>query len=334
MMRSSKPKIDPAAALATELDAARHHCALFNLRDLVSIQITGKDAKDLLHRLTMNEIRKLQPGEIVVNVFTDAKGRVREAFFHLQRQDCIELISFPGRAEAVLSWLDRYTFIEQIRCRDETAGIHFFLLTGQEALQVLALDTPPSALQSVTIHGAEIEIVQVGGLLPNGLLLRVRADEAPAVREALLASNTCLAASEQAFHALRIDQGIPWFGTEIVPGEVNPYEAGLKAFISYTKGCYIGQEVIARLDTYDKVKHEFARLHCQGYLESAPPLPILAGGKEAGVLSSFVQWPDTPGRGIALGRIRRKVLQEQERLVVLDNGREVEITVVSSTFTS
>ena len=107
----------------------------------------------------------------------------------------------------------------------------------------------------------------------------------------------------ETFDMIRIEQGIPFYGKEITD-QVNPLEAGLNRFVSFTKGCYIGQEVIARLDTYAKLQKKLIGIIFDPLTKSVPSIgKILMEGKEVGFTSSHT-WSMGLHKHIALGYVR------------------------------
>jgi folate-binding protein YgfZ len=117
--------------------------------------------------------------------------------------------------------------------------------------------------------------------------------------------------SPQEYEELRVSEGIPAFPNEL--NELrNPLEAGLRSLVSWTKGCYVGQEVIARLDTYKKVQQRLVTFD----LEALPPeLPstVYAGYSECGELTS-ASWSSARERNCGLGFVRYDVLSGQDDL--------------------
>ena len=126
-----------------------------------------------------------------------------------------------------------------------------------------------------------------------------------------------------AYNALRIEAGQPLYGLELSE-DVNPLEAGLKSAISFAKGCYTGQEVIARLDTYQKLKQTLVRLELSRLPAGALPLPLESGGAEIGKLTSAARLPDGQVQG--LGYVRMKSFQPGAVATVLAAGQTIEAT--------
>ena len=322
------PQIESFGSWEAEYQAAKQKTAVFDLSGLNVIRLQGKDHADFLHRMSMNEIRRLKPGQLVVNAFADAKGKIVDAVFMLKREDSIDLITGPGRGQPLTEWLDRFIFIEEITITDMTDHWVPLLLCGRLPEGLAGLEIEPMTMARTAIQGTEFEVCRVDHLLPRGLLMLVPAQRATECMTFLVeqtGENRVVPAGAQAFHALRIEQGIPMHGFEI-DGDSNPYECGLKAFISYDKGCYVGQEVIARLDTYDKIKHEYTGLHIES--DEIPPVPsnITTGHQEAGVLTSVTALPGEKGF-VGIGRIRRKFLDGQVEFKLQWNHHTARVTL-------
>lgn len=329
----SFPKIAHFGDAVREFRAAKERCALFDLTGLGILQVTGKDARDLLHRMTMNEMRHMQTGEVLVNALTNAKGKLVDAFFQIKREEGYQLITSHGQSEAVAAWLDRYIFVEKVTCEDFTDGFALFVLTGKSASHIAGIAEQQAPLSETNIAGTTVECLPVASLCPQGILLIVEKQNALPVYKALAEEKQCMPAGAHCFDMLRVEQGVPLFGHEFAAEDTNPYEAGLSEFVDYEKGCYVGQEVIARLDTYDKVKYEYSTLAMRGPALATVPAPILDGDKKVGVLTTSVPDHQNDGHSFALARIRRKALQEKNVFTVSSGEKSFEAKVLSSTLT-
>ncbi len=312
----SEPVILEFSGRAQEYDAAQKSAAFFVLDDLQTVSVAGKDAADLLHRLTMNEMRRLNPGDSVINAFPDANGRLAAVFLLKKNEAGFELI-VPGRkGKVVADWIEKYTFIEEVTC-ELKPDVDYFLLVGPESEAVLGMSIAENHFDRLDVNGISAQAGGVEGLFPRGVLLQVAREESTAFAQALVSSDrgpTVQAAGWQAYQLLRVEACVPEVGAEITPRQ-NPYEAGLQRFISYTKGCFTGQEVIARLDTYDKVKYTYTGLRLETREVPELPAPVYAGEMEVGEVTSAVL-ARAGDEVLALGRIRKKFLDEQSGYTV------------------
>lgn len=304
------PPVD--ATIAQEYWAGRRAIALADRSALGRIEMAGADALDLLHRLSTQDLNHLTAGQGAGTVLTTEKGRIIDALavHHLGAR--LLVVTSAGNQSRVLAWIERYTFTEDSAAADVTAstGLLAFLgpraeqfaerLAGQSLASLPAFHHVPAAIGNSTVTLARA--MEPGG---GFRILVPERRQLGSIHAALLEAGADLgvrAIAEAAYDMLRVEAGLPAFGREISE-QYNPLEAGLAPFISWTKGCYIGQEVVARLDAYDKVQRHLVGL----ILPQGPPPPsgarLLADGKEAGIVTSVAAIPGRD-RPIALGYVR------------------------------
>ena len=275
---------------------------------------TGPDLLDLVHRLSTGDVQGLTEGEGRPTVLTTAKGRIVErlSVHHLGAAGVL-LLCGPGAASKVLAHLARYTFSEALGLTDVTGTTAAHVLFGTEwedAARSAGLPVPPPyGAAAAAIAGADVHVLRTNGFDADGLVVVGPASAGEAIGGALGAAP----ASAEAFEAWRIVRGAPLSGRELTEDH-NPLEAGLLDAVSFTKGCYVGQEVVARLRTYDKVSRRLVRLSLDP--AAPPPRPgarILAEGREVGSITSAAA-------GAALGYVKVRELPAETIRVVLDDG--------------
>jgi folate-binding protein YgfZ len=292
---------DPAA----ELQALSTSAGLVDRTSATRFEHKGKDALDLLHRLTTNDLLSLGQGRAAGTVLTSDKGRVIDALtVAVLAADSLLLLSESEDGGPAAEWIDRYTIIEDAAITDISPRTAQFAVIGPGAVKVLqtaaGVSLEDGSALTAELAGAKCEVVRLDwpGLPRIDVVCSL--DDASQVWGSLRNSGAA-PAGDHAFHTARVMHGIPFPGNEL-SDRVNPLEAGLGRFISFTKGCYIGQEVIARLDSYDKLQRRLARLAANGDLQ--PGDALTASGKKAGEVTSVA--PLTTGRErLALGMVRR-----------------------------
>ena len=292
---------------AAELQAALTGAALHDASYRGCLRAVGADALDLLNRLSTNKVDRLPPGHWAPTTLTTDRGRIVDVLRVLHTAEAgALLLTSPGRQPAVIEWLDKYTIMEDLEVRDVSGETAQLLLTGPAAAQLLELPpdapgvadgSPPAPGMTQPFYTGEalgspaLLLPHPVGELPGWLLLCC-AEEAGAFRQAALGRGA-VALGDAAWEALRVRQGLPAFGSEL--GEpFNPLETGLIGAIDFTKGCYIGQEVIARLDSYHKVQRYLARLRFSADAEAVPGAALLADGATAGSITSVAELPGGP----------------------------------------
>lgn len=315
--------------LAAEYERAHADAAVVDVSHRGKVELTGPDAPSFLHNLSTNDVINLPLGAGCEAFFTTAKAKaVAYALIYHVRiagdRDALWLDVDPGQAEPLLRHLDHYLIAEQVEMADRTAGFAQLHLAGPNAKAVLerALGQPIPDLgplehmertvgASATCH---IRRHDPFGL--PGYDLVCLAPRAAAVWQTLLDAGAAPAGSD-AYEILRVEAGTPVFGMDI---DENRFvvEVGRPDAISYTKGCYLGQEpIVMARDRAGHVNRSFRGLKLVGGLASSGE-KLVADGKEVGVITSSVQSPRLGP--IALGYVRRGHEQAGTVLDVVSAG--------------
>lgn len=316
---------------ASELGAALGACALADRSDLDRLHGTGPDLLDLLHRLSTQDLRGLAPGRGAVTVLTTPKGRIVERLFvHHLGAAGILLVAGRGGGRRTAEHLQRYTFRERTELRDVSEATCHFALIGPRARQTAAragLPVPQGlGAASLSVQGGEASVVGGDGFSGEGLSVIAPVEAAAMVWRRLLEAVLEAGGSpigDEALEAWRVLRGHPGPRRELTE-EHNPLEAGLWDAVSFTKGCYVGQEVVARLRTYDKVSREILALVLpEGEAAPPPGSTVRVGGLEVGSVTSAVV-PPGGRRPVALAYVKKRdVPKDGTGVTVLVRGREV-----------
>ena len=305
--------IDTAA-----LTALTERAGFTDRSDCGRLWITGADALDLLNRLTTNNLETLPVDTVRSTVLTNGDARVldhlRLAAIDEGVRNGIWCFTSPGRAEAVAEWIDLYTFGEEITVVDESAGRAQLTVAGPLAADVLTgagFPVPPP--DGLLTHGGVVVVASSFGAHPAYDVL-IPLSEAEGAKAAL--SDAAQELDASTFEAYRIAQGVPAYGAEFGAFN-NPLEARLLGSISEDKGCYTGQEVIARLQTYRKVQRLL-----MSFEAGAPAAPGDAleteDGSPAGVVTSAFDTGD--GRTLGLALVAAKHLTAGSSLRIAGGG--------------
>ena len=294
---SAAPPPEAPAPLTVHHDAGRG-----------CLKAVGDDALDLLNRLSTNKVDHLRPGHWAPTVLTTDRGRIVDLLAVVNAGECVWLLTSPGRQQPVIDWLDKYTIMEDLEVADVSADTAIIALAGPGAAAAPGLDggepdyLPGRQYPAPTVNFGGYDAVVVSlplGRLPCQLLL-APADTAPSITAAL-ASAGAVTADAAEWETMRIAAGAPAYGAEM--GEpYNPLEAGLIGAIDFTKGCYIGQEVIARLDSYHRVQKYLAALSFSADSGVSAGASLAHDGRTAGTVTSLYRAPNGQRRG--LGYIR------------------------------
>lgn len=237
-----------------EYQAGRAGAVLFDATDRESVRVTGAEAGTFLHRLLANDARALEVGASQRGLLLSAKGKVRFDF-DLARDADGYVVSLPAEgARAFLTALDTYLFAEKVRLSDATA-LHAPLdVAGPRAADVVraatGLDAPatPRRVTNGTFAGAPLAVTSLTVAGSRGWRLDAGPAQAPALWRALVDAGA-RPAGWIARDCLRVEAGAAQPLVD-VDETVYPQEARLEEAFALDKGCYIGQEVVAKIDTY------------------------------------------------------------------------------------
>ncbi len=293
---------------ATALEAAQSGVALCDRSHWGMIEVSDGDRLRFLHNQSTNDFLSLTPGQGCETVFVTSTARTIDLVTAYILDDAVLLLTHPSSSQRLITWMDRFIFFaDRVQLADLSG--HYAILSlmgihgGAIAQKLGAADLvsqPQGSHQQVQFQGDDIRIAVGSGLATPGFTLIVDGAAAPRLWTQLTDWGA-VPMGERVWEQLRIEQGHPMPDHELTD-DYNPLEAGLWHTVSFTKGCYIGQETIARLDTYNGVKQQLWGIKLNG---SAPPgTPICdADQTKIGQLTSVVT---TPTGIIGLAYIRTK----------------------------
>ncbi len=291
------------------------------------LKITGEDRLRYLHNQSTNDFEKLQPGQGCDTVFVTSTARTLDLATAYVTEDAVLVVVSPNRREQLLAWLDRFIFpFDKVELTDVSADLTVFSLIGEQSSTLLSeMTTDAVSLakvgehQLVNIADIPVRIALGSGLANSGYTLIIESDRASVVWSKILELGA-IPFGDRLWENLRIQQGRPVPDHELTE-DYNPLEAGLWGTISFEKGCYIGQETIARLNTYNGVKQKLWGIKLNQ--PAVTNTPITLDGRKVGVLTSY---GNTPLGYFGLGYIRTKA--GGEGLMVTVGEAEGELVAV------
>ena len=273
---STAVSADAAAGYARLRDGAPTWVA----EPVALLWVEGPDAASFLHGLLSNDVASLGPGGSTEALLLDSKGHVQAAMgVHRDAEDALTLVVAPADGDSVAAALDRYHFSEDLE-----------ILGPEEAWALTVAGMPAPAGPSVP------------GVLPG--TVRVVVDDPAAAGAALPGAQAPPAALEMA----RVAAGVARVGVDTGPSTLVQEAALEDRAVSFTKGCYLGQETVARLQFRGKANRALRGVLLDGPAE--PGAPVTAGGREAGRVTSVARTPDLGVIGLAI--LRREVAPGDE----------------------
>jgi folate-binding protein YgfZ len=247
----------------------------------------------------------------------------------LVKESSLTLVTSAGNEERFIQWIDKFCIMEDITLTSVTHEFEMFSLIGPQSHSIMSqlfnMPLPSVGLAEVGGRFGRLAICTNQEFLTSSVDTIVSRDHAKQLWEYLLIETGKEGVKhmhDEAYEAFRISRGIPRFGSELSES-YNPYEAGLRNAISFTKGCYIGQEVIARLDTYQKVQRSLIGLILPSiphYQDQRPT--IRQEGSEIGWLTSVSAVP-IHGKAVGLGIVRKDFATKGTMVSIDDSGNIV-----------
>ncbi len=310
----------------SQYEAAKQVVAVLDISQQGLLTMVGDDALDLLHRLSTQDLASLAVGEGAATILTTDKGRILDSIVVQRYPDHVLLQISPGNQSRVLEWFDKYTIMEDSVASDATSLHGQLLVFGPNAAGTIARSVPVASDLALYHHaqtnmaGVPVSVSRVEAPVGKGFHILMKPGHLEAVRQTLVDTGA-LPINQDTFEVIRVEAGQPGFESEF-DDRFNPHEVGLGDHISYTKGCYIGQEVIARLDTYDKVQRHLRGLRLLTGNPVNVESELLVNGKVIGVVTSTALSPAFGN--IALAFLKKASSGPGTRLTT-DTGTTIEV---------
>jgi len=278
---------------AAAIQAARQGVALVDLSHWGLLKISDDDRLRFLHNQSTNDFQNLKPGQGCDTVFVTSTARTIDLVTAYVTEEAVLLLVSPNRRQQLLEWLDRYIFpMDRVELADISNDSAIFSLVGPESdtlLTKVGVQLPIGDVyashQHLTLNDIEVRIAKGSGLALPGYTLIVPASNAAKLWQSLTTADAT-PMGDRVWQQLRIEQGRPLPDYELTE-DYNPLEAGLWTTISFEKGCYIGQETIARLNTYKGVKQQLWGVRLPAPVE--PGTVVTVDGEKVGKLTSCTQ---------------------------------------------
>lgn len=287
--------------------AAREGVALCDRSHWGRILVSDDDRLRYLHNQSTNDFQSLKVGTGCDTVFVSSTARTIDLVTAYIWEDAVLLLVSPNRREYLLQWLDKYIFFaDKVKLKDITNDTATFSLMGPESQGIVKelgaeeiINQAYGNHQLFKLEDIEFRVAVGSGLTIPGYTLIVAAEYATKLWKKLVELGA-VPLGEEGWEQLRITQGRPIPDQELTD-DYNPLEAGLWQTISFTKGCYIGQETIARLNTYKGVKQQLWGIRLAAPAEVGSVINL--GDEKVGKLTSFTA---TEHGYFGLGYVRTK----------------------------
>jgi folate-binding protein YgfZ len=277
------------------------------------LELSGKDRFEIIQRTSTNDVLHMGIGAARATIFTNPTGRILDRITLYNRGETALALTEPGRGAAVQQYIQRQVFFnDDLRLKDLSTTTRMFSLHGPAASTVIRelTQTGDTTLQDSYPVGHEGLIFFAGqrkSLSGTHWALVVEHKQAEAVWKLLadrIAAQGGRLAGSLTYNTLRIRAGRPGVGRELTTDYI-PLEAGLWDEVSFSKGCYTGQEIIARMESRNKLAKTLVTLRLNAPVES--PAELTVEGRASGTLTSSVTTPAGEHLGIAYIKVGQAV---------------------------
>ncbi len=286
-------------------------------RSLVGkVEVTGRDRVSFLQGMLTNDLKALAPGQGCPAAFLDAQGKVQALLTVLALEDRLLLELPPGMTEKTLQSLDKFLISEKVYFSDVSERFTLLALHGPAAPRVLqeatgsAVNLEPYRHAEHAIETSPVRLCRLDELGVPGFHVWVQSEHAAEVWRRIMELGRprgLRPVGSIALTSLRVEAGVPCFGHDVDETTLL-MEAPLEHLVSYTKGCYLGQEIVARIKHRGHVNRFLTGLTLEGAEVPAFGAPVLREEKEIGRVTSAVR-SLAFGRPIALAYIRREYFE-------------------------
>ena len=311
-------------------------CGYYELKHWTTIRVQGADRSKFLHNMCSNEINKLGQQSGIEAFFTDVKGKIIAHSVVLVLSEEILLLTVPDQADTIVNHLDRYIITEDVQLLEGTEQFSWLMLLGGATNQVLntvfELEAckfkQPWENQNIQSDDIEYLLVNAETISPQAVLLGCPHSLSASVIESL-DKQEIPNISPSVWETIRLESGFPLYQIDFdgsnLPQEVDRDDQA----ISFNKGCYLGQETIARIDALGHVNQQMVTLQFEGERIPEVGIKVMDGEKEVGTVTSTC-WSPRLHAPLAFAMVRRgsnlvghKLVSSLGEAVVIDCPQSV-----------
>lgn len=296
------------------------------------LQLGGDDRLKFIQRQSTNDVLKISAQNAIHTVLTSPTGRILDILQIFSLEDEVLAITLPFQYLSTVKFLrSRIFFMDKVEIRDVSPNFNQYFIIGEQATEVIArlgaVEVDAHNVVKLSVEKCELYSIHQTGKLGTGIRLLVPKDRAIEVKSILDRMGINQLFPEE-MNIYRIEEGIPAPGAELTEN-FTPLEVGLAGYVAENKGCYTGQEVLARQLTYHKITRQLVGLKIAGEIETGSRL--YAEAEPAGELTSFAVSPRFGSIGLAV--VKTAFIQPGQKLSIRSQNRETTGVIHALPFT-
>jgi folate-binding protein YgfZ len=294
---------------AREFAALRSACGVYDMGWRANLVLTGADRVRWLNGMVTNNIRDLARGHGTYNFMLNAQGHILADMYIYNRGEYLLVATDAFQAQKIAEAFDHFIIMDEVEVTNASEKLTALGVEGPKSREVMArAGIQLGALEPLVVYDtvwqqAGISVVRMPGEQRESYEIWLAPQHAPALWDALVAAGATPVGTE-ALEIARVVAGVPRYGQDIRERDL-PQETEQHQALSFTKGCYLGQEIVERIRSRGAVHRMFTGFAVEGPV--TPGTRIQAGGKDVGEITSVAAVPSSNGsRTLALGYIRRE----------------------------
>jgi folate-binding protein YgfZ len=312
----------PLSDVNAGFETLRTGCAVYDLDSRAKVALTGRDRVRWLNGMITNKIRDLEPGSGVYGFLLNPQGRILGDLYAYNRGEALLIDTDQAQLQNILTIFDRYIIMDDVEVANLGEELTAVGIAGPKTLEILRTaeinlpELAPLRWAHVPWNGITVTAVRSDNSALESYEFWLPPENALSFRAALVNAGATRV-GPPALELVRIASGIPRYGQDIrerdLPQETEQFRA-----LHFSKGCYVGQEIVERIRSRGSVHRKFTGFTVQGPLPQAGA-KIVVDGKDVGEITSSAILPIAGGEcSVALGYIRREVEKPGKELNVGD----------------
>lgn len=325
-----------------EYETVRRAVGLIDMSFRGMIELTGADRLRWLNGQITNDVKDIQAGEGKLAAVLTVKGHILADLAVYALPDSVWIDVTRDRAQAVRDASDRYIVADDVVAENASNRYARLMVVGPQAQDLMVEAVGPGLAGLAAWHHAEVRlgpvrvrVISSRWLAMPGYDVIMPVDLAGEVWQALVnlgMSHGLCPVGFSALNQLRVEAGWPWYGVDFNDGNLL-MESLTPNHVSFTKGCYIGQEVVIRVEHQGHVNKKLSGLLVSGEAVPSAGAEILSGERKVGAVTSAIRSPAL-NRVIALGYVRREFWEPGTKLRIVSGGLSLDAEVASLPFVS
>jgi folate-binding protein YgfZ len=330
---------DPVAHVGdvrSEFGALLSGSGVYDLSSRAKIALTGGDRVRWLNGMVTNNIRDLAAGHGVYAFLLNPQGHILGDLYAYNRGDSLMIDTDLSQAEKLLATFDHYIIMDDVEVANVSDKLTAIGIAGPKSVEVLRVagfdlsGLEPLQFVDLTWQKVAVTVVRSDNASVESYELWVSPEHATLLRDTLMKAGSTPAGTTS-LELLRIATGIPRYGQDIRERDL-PQETEQQRAVHFSKGCYIGQEIVERIRSRGSVHRKFTGFEVQGALPGVGT-KIQAEGRDVGEITSVASLPTADGeRLVAMGYLRREIATPGEQFQVGDTQLSVEALPFSEIF--